>query len=583
LAPGVTLRQAQQELTTEMKNIAHAFPQQHLGRNDMVAYAMWHAPQGANQYLAVILPPLLAIAAVVLLLACVNVANLFLVRAVARRREMAVRLSLGANRSRLVRQLLAESVLVAVAGGALALLVTTWSARSFTRFVPPSDLPIALDMHVDGRVLAVTFLASVLTGIAFGLLPAIRSAHVAPVAVLKEEAGTTSGGRSKARLTSGLVVVQIALSFLLLVCGGLFIRGFKNALHADPGFNADHVLLSSINLFPAGYTSENAVAFQRQVLKRIEQIPGVQSATLASWSLLGFRESDETVTPEGYVPQRNESLTMMEQEVGPRYLQTLGIPLLAGRDIADTDTAGAQRVAIVNQTFARKYWPGQNAIGRRLKISNDWFTVVGVARNSKYSELDEAPQPFVFRAAFQNYRSGVVLHVRVAGDPKAYAQPVEQAVHSLNADLPVLDQFPLTRNIELASTGSRVAGTFAGMFGLVGLALAAIGIYGVIAYSTRQRIHEIGIRLALGARRRDVFELVLKQGLHLAAAGMAAGLLCSLLLTPLLRSMLFGVAPSDALTYLCVTVALLLVALAACFLPARRAAAVDPIRILRYE
>ena len=583
LAPGVTRQQAQQDLTVEMGQIARAYSHEHQGRNDMVAYPMWRAPGGANQYLHTMLPPLMAIALVVLLLACVNVANLFLVRAVARRREMAVRLSLGANRTRLVRQLLVESVLVALAGGGLAMIITTWSARSFERFVPQSNVPIALNMHVDGRVLAVTFLLSALTGIAFGLLPALRSSRIVPVAVLKEEAGTASGGRHKGRLTSSLVTVQIALSFLLLVCGGLFIRGFRNSQHADPGFRADHVLLSSIDLFPAGYTEDTGIAFQRELLTRLKEIPGVQTATLADWSPLGFNDDTGLVTPEGYAPQLNESLDMLEMQVGPDYLKTMRIPLVAGRDISAGDTKESQRVAVVNEKFVEKYWGGQNGIGRRLKMEGDWYTVVGITKNGKYDDLDEPTHPIVYSPAFQRYRHHVVLHVLVNGDPNAYTAQVEKAVHSLNADLPVLDEYPLTRNLEIASTGTRVAGTFVGMFGMVGLVLAAIGIYGVIAYSTRQRIHEIGIRMALGAKRRDVFELVLKQGLRLTAIGMAAGIVCALVLTPFLRSQLYGVAPTDLLTYCCVAIALTAVALAACFLPARRAAGVDPIRVLRYE
>ncbi|HEX3472036.1 MAG TPA: ABC transporter permease [Silvibacterium sp.] len=583
LAPGVTRKQAQQELTVEMQQIARAWPQEHQGRNDIVTYPMWRAPDGANQYLYTMLPPLMAIALVVLLLACVNVASLFLVRSIARRREMAVRLSLGANRSRLVRQLLVESVLVALAGGGLALLITTWSARSFERFVPQADLPIALNMHVDDRVLTMTFLLSTLTGIAFGLLPALRSSQIVPVVVLKEEAGTASGGRHKARLTSALVVVQIALSFLLLVCGGLFLRGFRNAQHANPGFRADHVLLSSIDLFPAGYTTDTGIAFQRELLRRLEQIPGVQSATLSDWSPLGLRNNDETITPEGYAPQRNESLSMLEMQVGPRYLETLRIPLAAGRDINAADNRNSQLVAVVNERFVQQYWPGQNAIGRRVKIQGDWFTVVGVAKNAKYGELEEAPQPFVYWPAFQRYRHSVVLHVRVAGDPRAYTAQVENAVHSLNADMPILDEYPLTRNVEIASVSMRVAGTFVGMFGLVGLTLAAIGIYGVIAYTTRQRMHEIGIRMALGARRRDVFELIVKQGVRLTATGMTFGIICALMLTPLLRSQLYGVAPTDVLTYLGVAFVLSFVALASCCLPAQRAAQVDPAGIFRSE
>lgn len=583
LAPSATKAQVQQELTLEFKQLARDYPDSHKGSNEAVIYPLWREPDSANQPLSRLLPPLMAIALVVLLLACVNVANLLLVRAVARRREMAVRLSLGANRARLVRQLLVESVLVALAGGGLALFVTLWSARTFDRFVPPTDLPVDLNMHVDGRVLAVTFVLSTLTGIAFGLLPALRSSRIVPLAVLKEEAGTASGGRHKARLTSGLVIAQIALSFLLLLCGGLFIRSFENSQKVDPGFRADHVLLSSIDLYAAGYTEQTGLAFQRELLKRIGNIPGVRSVSFSTWSPLGLIYFREAVQPQGYVPQRDESMELLDGKVGPDFLETLGIPLVAGRDIQASDSPETQRVAVVNEEFVRRYWAGKNAIGQRLKAGGNWYTVVGVAKNAKYMELDEKPEPFLYRPGLQDYRSKIVLDVLVKGDPKAFAAPVAAAVHSLNADMPVLDQFPLSRDIEIATTGNRVGGTFVGMFGLVGLTLAAIGIYGVIAYTTRQRMHEIGIRMALGAKRRDVFDLVLKQGLRMAAIGIGVGLVSSLVLVPILCTRLYGVTPTDPLTYLCVGFMLCAVALAACVIPAQRAAQVEPIRVLRYE
>ncbi len=583
LAPGTTRAQAQQELTLQMQQLARAYPETHLGSNDMLAIPLWRAPDSANQYLSAMLPPLMAIALVVLLLACVNLANLFLVRGIARRREMAVRLSLGANRVRLVRQMLVESVLVALVGGGLALFVTLWSAGSFDRFLPPSNLPVNLNMHVDQRVLIATFLLSTLTGIAFGLLPAMRSSSVVPVTVLKEETGTTSGSMHKARLTSALVCAQIALSFLLLVSGGLFIRSFRHAQNADPGFRADHVLLSTVDLFPAGYTAEKGVAFQRELLNRIDRIPGVRSASFSNWSPLSLSNSHETIMPEGYVPQRDESLSILAEKVAPNYLETLGIPLVAGRDISDRDTPQTQGVAVVNEKFVQQYWPGQNPLGMRVKVAGEWLTVVGVAKNAKYLALEESAQPLIYWSALQRYRSYFVLQVLVKGDPNAYAAPVVDAVHSLDPELPVLYQYPLSRNVETASTGARVAGTFVGLFGLIGLTLAAIGVYGVISYSTRQRLHEIGIRMALGAKRRDVLDLVLKQGVQLAAVGIAGGVIFSLLLTPLLRSQLYQVSPSDFATYLCVAILLAAVTLAACFIPARKAASVEPLSVLRCE
>lgn len=261
----------------------------------------------------------------------------------------------------------------------------------------------------------------------------------------------------------------------------------------------------------------------------------------------------------------------------------MGIPLAEGRDLSLSDSPDTQLVIVVNEAFAQQYWPGKNALGRRVKLGGEWYTVVGVAKNANYLFLGETPRPLVFWAGLQRYRTGYVLDVLVKGDPNAYAARVSAAVHSLNPELPVVDQYPLSRDVEMATTGDRIAGTFVGMFGLVGLTLAAIGIYGVIAYTTRQRLHEIGIRMALGAKRRDVFELVLKQGVRMASIGIAAGLVCSLVFTQLLRSHLYGVEPTDMVTYVCVGVLLGLVALAACFLPAQRAANVEPVRVLRYE
>jgi predicted permease len=583
LAPGTTEKQAQQELTLEMKELAREYPDSHKGSNDALVIPMWRAPNSANQYLSVMLPPLMAIAVVVLLLACVNVANLFLVRAVARRREMAVRLSLGANRSRVVRQLLVESVLVALAGGGLALLVTLWSTRTFDRFVPPGDLPIELNMHVNGLVLAVTFILSTLTGIGFGLLPALRSSRIVPLTVLKEETGTSSGGRHKARLTSALVVAQIALSFLLLICGGLFIRSFQKAQNADPGFSADHVLLSSVNLYPAGYTAETGLAFQRELLKRIQAISGVQSVSMSGWSPLGFDYSRENIQPDGYVLQRDESPAILVDRVGPNFLETLGIPLVAGRDFNLSDTPDSLPVIVVNEAFAQRYWLGKNPLGRRVKVEGKWYTVAGIAKNSKYRSLEEPATPLLYWSYSQHYRGNFVLDVQVKGNPNRYAERVAAAVHSLNPDLPVVDQYPLSRDVQLATTGDRIAGTFVGMFGLVGLTLAAIGIYGVIAYTTRQRLHEIGIRMVLGAKRRDVFDLVLRQGVRMAGIGIGVGLVCSLIFTPILCKRLYEVTSTDPLTYLCVGFGLCTVALAACFIPARRASQVEPITVLRYE
>jgi predicted permease len=525
----------------------------------------------------------MAIAGVVLLLACANVANLLLVRSIARRREFAIRLSMGARRGRVVRQLLVESLLLALAGGGIAFLIATWTAGTFPEFIPPTNLPVSLDVRVDRTVLLATLAISILTGVIFGILPALRSSSLAPASVLKEDSGTASGGLHKARLAGGLVVTQMSLSLLLLICAGLFMRSFRKAQHFDPGFNPDRVLLASFDLFPAGYSSTDGIEFQRQLLARLEALPGIQSVTLADWAPLGFITDSDTIKAEGYVPQRNESMHIREAAVGPNYFRTMQVPLLAGREFTPRDGENTQPVAVVNQTLADRYWPRQDAMGKRLYVEGKWFAVVGVARTTNYDKLNEAPQPFVFLPLFQDYSHDAIIHARVAGDPLAIAGSIERTVHTLNADLPLFDVAPLTSRLELVTTNQRIAATFVGAFGLLALVLAAVGIYGVVAYTTRQRTHEIGIRMALGADRREVFRLVLGQGLRLTLIGLALGLAVSLVVTRFLRSELFGITTTDPLTFAFVAVLLCVAALAACYIPARRATKVDPMVALRYE
>jgi predicted permease len=463
------------------------------------------------------------------------------------------------------------------------MVLTAWSAGVLSRFFPPSNLPLSLVVHADRTVMAATLLISLLTGLVFGILPALRASQLTPVAVLKEESGSTSAGLRKARLPNVLVVVQLALSALLLFCAGLFIRSFEKERGFDPGFNPDHVLLTSYELFSQGYDQEKGWEFNRQLLDKLEALPGVQSATLSDWIPLGFYNRANPVQPEGYTAQRHESLELPNMIVGPNYLRTMQIPLLAGRDFAREDKRNAQLVAIVNQAMAERYWPRQNAIGKAIRVYDQSYTVVGVARNSSYQDLRESNQPFFFLPLFQAYANGLVIHARVAGDPMALAPLVEKTIHQLNPDLPVFDVSTLHDHVQAVSVNSRIAGTSAGTFGLLALILAAVGIYAVVAYTTRQRTREIGIRMAVGAQAQDIRRLVLGQGLQLTAAGLSLGLVLALTLARFLRSLLFGVSSADFLTLVTVVFLLCLVALAACYLPARRATKVDPIMALRRE
>ena len=583
LKPGVSPRGAQEEMNLLMGRIVAQFPNWHQGNNDVIAAPLWRAPYGANARLSVLLPPLLAISAIVLLLACANVANLLLVRSIGRRREIAVRLSMGASRWRLMRFLLAESFLLALAGGAIAILIATWTAGTFSNFIPPSDLPISLNMHVDRSVFLATLGVSFLACLVFGVVPALRSSNLAPAEVLKEDAGSVSGGLHKARLAGGLVVAQIALSLSLLVAAGLFIRSIRQAQLFNPGFNSQGVLLASFDLFPEGYGSDEGLAFDRQLLAKLEAAPGVESVTLSNWAPLSFSFDYTTVNPAGYAPQPHESMDVLSSIIAPDYFRTMQIPMIAGRDFTLADKQDSQRVAIVNEALARRFWPRQNAMGQRIHAYDDWYTIVGISQTTNAMKLGEAPRPFLYLPLFQEYSHREIIHARVAGDPLAFAATAEKAVHDLDADMPVYDVTSLALQVQLASIGVRVAGTFVGAFGLLALILAAVGIYGVVSYSTRQRTREIGIRMALGATPRDVLKLVLQGGLRMTLLGLALGLGVSLALARYLRTLLFGVGSTDSLAYATVIVLLFAVALMACYFPARRATRVNPLEALRHE
>ena len=583
LKPGVNASQAAGELNVLMQHIVERFPVEHQGPNQISTDPLWRSPFGANVYFYGTLPILLALAAVLLMLACANVANLLLVRSVARRREFAIRLSMGANRWRVVRQLLVENLLIALAGGVAAIVITLWSANTLSYFLPSTTLPLALNGRVDGPVLLAAFLVSVLTAAISGVIPALRCSSLSPVAVLKDESLSTSGGISKSRLTGGRVVAQIALSLLLLACAGLFVRSLQNAQKTNPGFDPDGVLLTSIDLDSMGYNFAQTSEFDRRLLEHLKQLPGAQSVTIADFSPLSFSIHSDVVQPAGYVPRLRESMEVDRGLVGPGYLATLRTPLLAGREFTLADDAKSESVAIVNKALVDRYWPGQNAIGKRIKIAGGWCTVVGVAANGKYRRMVYEQAPLVLVPMLQRNSGQQIVHVRTNGDPLALASAVERAIHDLNADLPVYNTTSMRESMMIGNVFERIAVAFAGTFGLLALLLSAVGIYGVVAYSTKQRTHEIGIRMALGAAQSDVFREVLGQGIRLALIGLGIGLAVSVAFTRLLRGMLFGVGANDWLTFAVVPLVLLLVTMCACYLPARRAAMVEPMRALRTE
>lgn len=583
LRPGITRDAASADLETLMRQIVAHYPSDHLGVNTITLDPMWRSPFGANVYLSASLPALLTIAGVVLLLTCANIATLLLVRFVARRRELAIRQSLGAGRVALMRQMIFEGALLAAGAAMLSLLLTSWSSQTFALFIPPTDNPIALNGYLDSNVVAVILLFAIVAGALCGAVPAWRSSHVPAAEVLKEEIGSVSAGWHNRRLLSALVVGQIATSLALLVTAGLFLRTFRAASKTDPGFERQHVLTASVGLQISGYSNPDIRAFQQQALDRMRTLPGVVSASITDWLPLEYTRKTADAWPEGYVPRPHESLEVRRADISPGYFDTLEIPVLQGRTFTTSDNDASPHVVILDESAAQYYWPGQNPIGRHLHIFGGLWTVVGVVRNTMHNRVNELPEPMLYMPLFQTHDPETILQVRNEGDPMVLAQPLEQLVHSLNAHLPVFDVRPLSATTQMAMTFPRLQAFFATIFGLLGLVLATSGIYGVVAYRTELRTHEIGIRVALGAARGDVLRLVLLQGIRLTAAGLILGLAFAFVLTHFLRGMIYGVSATDPLTAAAVTALLALIALAACYLPARRALHIDPIVAIRNQ
>ena len=580
--PGVSRERATEDLERIMRQIVAAYPNEHLGVNTITLDPMWRSPFGANIYLSRSLPILLAIAGVVLLLTCVNVATLALVRFVARRREIAIRESLGAGRIQMMRQMALEGMFVSLMGGLLAYLMTGWTANRFADFVPPNSNPIVLNGTVDHYVVISIVLLSILSTLICGAFPALRSSHVNAAEVLKEETASISGGHHRS-LLSGLVVTQIALSLALLVTSALFLRTLRNISNANPGFDQDHVLTASVGLNIAGYPWDAAVAMRHRILDRVASLPGVTVASLTDWLPFNFNRKTVDTYPEGYVPRPHESLEVRRADVTAGYFETLGMQIAAGRDFTRNDTETAPSVAIVDQTLANRYWPGENPIGRRMNIFGRLFTVVGVVKNSKHATMNEELEPMVYLSYFQEPDSEAIVQIRTKGDPTALAPALVDAIQQIDHSLPVYDVRSMRETTQMSSIFAVMASTFAGMFAVIALVLAATGIYGVVAYRTQLRTHEIGLRVALGASRADVLRLVLMQGARLTIVGLTLGLLLAFALTRFIAGMLYGVSATDPMTVVSVVVMLGLIAVLACYFPARRAMRVDPVSAIRQQ
>jgi len=583
LRPDLSRDQAQTQLNIIARQLASTYPETN-EKVSLTVAPLWKAPYGAASVMGPVLLVLSGVTALVLLIACANLANLLLARATARRREVAIRLSLGARRGQLVRQLLTESLLLALLGGTGAALFGLWSWDLLTWFVPTVDLPMAFHKGLTPNVLGFTLALSLVTGLIFGLAPALSFSRPDVASALKGETGAP-GSERKGWLRGALVITQVSLSLMLLIAAGLLIQSLRNAGAVNPGFNSRSVLLASLNLFPSGYTPETGRTFFRQLLDRLGALPGVESVSLARRVPLGFEGSSSTsVEVEGYQPSTNERPGAGYTEVGPDYLRTIGIQLLAGRDFNLQDDEKASRVIVVNGAMASRYWPGQSAVGKRVRVFGpDWCTVVGIARNIKLRALNDAPRPFLYLPVLQLYRPETNIHLRTAGDPAMLTALLRAAIRELDPQLPVFGIRTLEDHTGAATFAQRLGGSLLGVFGALALLLAAVGIYGVVRYSVSQRTREIGIRMALGAQRGNILRMIVMQGARLTAVGLFVGLVAAFFLTQFLATLLLNVSAKDPVTFAAVTLLLAAVALLASYLPARRATRVDPLEALRYE
>jgi len=596
LRPDAKLAAAQVAVETiagrlhEERRARNSGPEERGGRVVAVVAArgLMVPPQGQTPVFLVI-TILMTVCSLVLLVACANVGNMLLARALNRRKEVAVRLALGAGRWRIVRQMLTESVLLSFLGGVVGLLLASWSTSLLANLLPQTltGNSIPPDVSPDARVFIYAFLLSVLTGVVFGLAPALQASKPDVVAALKDEKLWFGAGRRRFSPRNLLVVTQIAVSLLLMITAGLFIRNLRNTRNAQPGFALDNALMMSFDLDLANYNAARGKVFEDQLLTRVRALPQVSAASLAESVPLGSGGSTSGLFVEGEpAPEQfDESSMLLHNTVAPDYFRAMGIPFVQGRDFNDSDTMSSPGVIIVNETLARRLAPEGNALGKRLRMDSkgDYLEVVGVVRDAKYEQLAEKPRFFGYRPLSQRYRGTMTLQVRTTSDPLAAISQVRSEVRALDQNLPLTNVETMQEHMRLQLAPARLLALLSSALGVLALLLAAIGLYGVMAYVVGSRTREIGIRMALGAQVSGVRRLVIGQGLRLALIGIALGMVAAFGLTRVLQSVLYGVGANDPLTFIGVAVLWLAVALLACYVPARRATKVDPLVALRYE
>ncbi len=581
LKPGVTVAQAKDRMGAVLQSLREEYPSDYKDNGITVVpqpQAGIH-PMLKNAEVG-LSSVVMAVVAILLLIACVNVANLFLSRARDRAREMAIRLSLGAKRRVLIRQLLVESFVFALVSGLAGLGVAWWAIGIANGISLPMDVTFRPGLSVSPVVLLFTLGVTVLTGFLFGLAPALQATRPSLVPALK---GEEAAGESRSRLTRTLVIAQVALSIVLLVSAGLFLRNLSEATRVNKGFEANHLLIAAVDPGLQGYTRARTDAFYRQLKEKLTANPDVVAVGYATYLPLSLNESDSGVRIPGYTPGKNENMSIQNSSVTPGYFRAMGIPLQEGRAFRPQDDSGAVHVIIVNEQFVHRFWPGQDPLGKTVHTHGRDWTVVGVVPTGKYFSLGEEPTAFYFTPEAQEWSYGLSIAIRTHGEPTALIPALRTAVASLDPNIPLSDVRTMDSHLGIALLPARVTGWALGVFGLLGLLLASVGLYGVMAYSVSQRTREIGIRMAIGAGSASVIRLLMRQGLTLVLVGTSVGLIGAVGAARLIRGQLYGGTGLDPVTFAVVPVVLVVVAMGAIWIPARRAAALDPVTALRQE
>ena len=591
LQPGVSVEQAKAAAAPTDARLAQDYPDSHKGFALQVYPELKARPEPGlvAEFMPKLVAVFMSLVGLVLLIACANVANLILARANGRRKEIATRTALGASPWRVTRQLLTESILLSLTGGIAGLLLARWAAIGLMSIHVPADIPLRLfDLRMDYRIFGFCFAVALLTGIAAGIIPALRTSRSDLAETLKEGGRSGSSAGSHNRVRNALVVAQVAVSLLLLAGAGFFIRSFENSAHTDMGFRVDHILRASVDLRLQNYSEQRGQQFYEQLRDRVKARAGVRDAAFTANIPMGYDIGTENIFPEGQgASNKSQTEIAFADYVQPEYFRTFGVPLVEGREFTRQDTAGAPRVAIVNEAFSKKFWPGQDPVGKTFQTERDGpkVQVVGVTRTGKYLFLYESPTPYAYFPLAQRYQSRATLLVYTDGDPLRLVEPIREEVGQLDSTLPLFDVSTMDAHVRYGKPllPARLGAMLVGAFGLLGLILASVGVYGVISYSVSQRTQELGIRSALGARPGNVIAMVLRQGLSLSLIGMAIGATLAFLMLRALRFVLYGVGATDLPTVAAVSLMLLFVAFVASYIPALRATRIDPVIALRHE